>query len=719
MRDRRLRRRLPFLSWAEDYSLSLLKFDFIAGLTVGVVLVPQGVAYAMLAELPPVYGLYGPLAGLMVYALFGTSRHLAVGPFALVSLLVAETVSSVVPPEQTAAYVPAVMLLSLMVGVLHLLMALLRLDIIIAFLSEPVLNGFTSASAVLIASSQLKHLLGLPVPRGTLPTMLGFIAMHLHQVNLVALAFGIGGVLVLDGLKRLNKRFCPSLPLPEQLFALVLAGAIGAQLAPEQVHMVGHVPSGLPTFEPPPLTDLDLVRRLLQPAATVGLFAYILAMSIVRTMAIKYEYSTDANQELVAFGIANIIGSFFSAFPAAGSLSRTSLIASTCGAHCTPLHGMFTAAVVLIVLVALTPAFRTLPYAVLASIVFMSVKSLFDLKTPRALYKLNPPDFWLWLITFTSTLLLGTQSGIVLSIVCSLIALVAASMRPPHSLLGRLPGTHFYCCSHRHPAAKQHEGVAIFRFVSALHFANKDYFHDSVVEAVAEAARLQSIARAVEDGESTGHKQGPTSPGIENGLTTPEAPTGLQVDSKVKELMRKYGTTRENEHGPRTPESEHGTTAPENSSAMGKQAAHDDTPDGERDEEAAEQRIDMYPQVGRIYVLVLDFSSVTSIDSTSLRMLLEVRKELTERSIDMVVCGIEGQMKELLIRAKFFEGTCDKIFADLHTACKAAVALANEQSGSPRPTLSKSDSNPRWQALSTGNLWARQGHSTGLTPTLL
>lgn len=216
---------------------------------------------------------------------------------------------------------------------------------------------------------------------------------------------------------------------------------------------------------------------------------------------------------------------------------------------------------------------------------------------------------------------------------------VAASMRPPHSLLGRLPGTHFYCCSRRHPAAKQHEGVAIFRFVAALHFANKDYFHDSVVEAVAEAARLQSIARAAEDGESTGQKQGPTSPEIEHGLglTTPEAPTGLQDDSKVKELMRKYGTTRENEHGPRTPESEHGTTAPENSSAMGKQAAHDATPDGDRDEEAAVGR-----QVGRIYVLVLDFSSVTSIDSTSLRMLLEVRKELTERSIDMVVCGIEG-----------------------------------------------------------------------------
>ena len=321
--------RIPVLQWAPQYNIELFRRDLVAGLTVGVVLIPQGVAYAMLAELPPVYGLYSSLVGLVVYAMLGTSKHISIGPFALVSLLVAETVSTVVPPEETARYVSAVTLLTLMVGCMHLLMAILKLDLspqphsnrrhpprhpldvaahcptraprylaVVAFLSEPVLSGFTSASAVLIASSQLKHLLGLAVPRGNLPSMIHYIITHLHQVNPYALLLGVGGVVLLDVFKKANKKYCPKLPLPEQLFVLIVAGGIGALLSPEQIALVGHVPSGLPPFQPPPITDLSLVTDLLQPTATVGLFAYILAMSIVRTMALKFEYTTNANQVL-------------------------------------------------------------------------------------------------------------------------------------------------------------------------------------------------------------------------------------------------------------------------------------------------------------------------------------------------------------------------------------------------------------------------------------
>ena len=227
-------RRIPALGWLPKYSMSLLRSDLTAGLTVGVVLIPQGVAYAMLAELQPVYGLYSSLVGLVIYAMLGTSRHISIGPFALVSLLIGETVSTVVSPDQPAEYAAAVTLLSLMVGILQLLMALLRLDIIIAFLSEPVLTGFTSASAILIASSQLKHLLGLSVPRGTLPHMLAYIVTHVHLINPIALALGVGGCVLLDGFKRLNKKWCSKSPLPEQLFVLVVFGAIGALLSPEQ-----------------------------------------------------------------------------------------------------------------------------------------------------------------------------------------------------------------------------------------------------------------------------------------------------------------------------------------------------------------------------------------------------------------------------------------------------------------------------------------------------
>jgi len=253
----------------------------------------------------------------------------------------------------------------------------------------------------------------------------------------------------------------------------------------------------------------------------------------------------------------------------------------------------------------------------------MSVKSLFDMEKPRQLRRLNPPDFWLWAIAFASTLLLGTQQGIVLSIVCSLIALVAASMRPPQRLLGRLPGTQMYGDVLLHPEAKQHTGVAIFSFVAALHFANKDFFHDSLFAAFAEAARLQEKEVAA----------------------APAEEEGVQEEAASPEASTKAG----------------------------------------------------------IRVVVLDFSSVPSMDATALRTLLDVRKELKERDVDLVMCGIDGQLKEILNRAKFFDSTgLDKVFAEVTQAAKAAAELAGGEGGGKKN---------KWAGLSMGNVHARKGLS--------
>ena len=335
------------------YDWDMFKKDLSAGITVGVVVIPQGIAYAMLAELPPVWGLYGALMPLPIYAMLASSKHQSIGPFALVSIVIAETVTPVVAPEDQFGhhrheYSAAVCLMSFMVGVMHLLMAWLKLDIVVvSFLSEPVLSGFTTASAILIAASQLKHVLGLPIPRAQLPQMLLYTYNNIYDANGSAIVFGVMGVLVLDWLKRLNKWLCPNLPIPEQL--LLLTGAIiicyklyddVAEAPPSPEHgwtshwgklqasdshfwpprLVGVVPAGLPSPKVPPLFNLELVGQLLLPSLVVGLFAYILSMSIVRTMAIKYDYATDSNQELVAFGFANLAGAFFSAYPAAGSL---------------------------------------------------------------------------------------------------------------------------------------------------------------------------------------------------------------------------------------------------------------------------------------------------------------------------------------------------------------------------------------------------------------
>lgn len=260
--------------WLPKYTLELLRADVVAGLTVGVVLIPQGVAYAMLAELPPIYGLYASLLPLPVYAMLCSSRHMSIGPFALVSLLVADSVSAVVPPEQTEAYISAVMLLSLMIGLLHILMAALNMGIIIRCISDSVLSGFTSAAAILISTSQLKHLLGIHIPRGSLPPTLLYVFQHLSDVNLAAVGMGAGGVVLLHYSKAWNKKYCPKIPIPEQLILLVLAtfvsGLFALDEAPCALKVVGDVTSGLPAFRPPAFS-LDLVVSMLQPALVVGL----------------------------------------------------------------------------------------------------------------------------------------------------------------------------------------------------------------------------------------------------------------------------------------------------------------------------------------------------------------------------------------------------------------------------------------------------------------
>lgn len=315
---------VPMLHWLPNYTRALLLADLSAGLTVGVVLIPQGMAYAMLAELPAIYGLYSALLPLPVYAAMASSRHMSIGPFALVSLLVADSVSDAGFEPENPDYIAAVMLLSLLIGLTHCLMAAFNLGMLVRFISDSVLAGFTSAAAVLISASQLKHLLGMPIPRGSLPATIHYVLTHLQAsgsasasngtatadgadgagggggadgrtgggagggggVQPAALVTGLLGIAVLVYTKKLNQRFCKKVALPEQLILLVLATAISAlaDLPPEQLPVVGAVPSGLPYPSSAVLGRWSgaMLMRLLQPALVVGLFSFILSMSIVR-----------------------------------------------------------------------------------------------------------------------------------------------------------------------------------------------------------------------------------------------------------------------------------------------------------------------------------------------------------------------------------------------------------------------------------------------------
>ena len=393
---------LPAWSWLHRYNLHLFRQDAGAAFTVAVVLIPQAIAYAALAEMPPEYGLYAALVPLPVFAMLTTSRHVSVGPFALVSLLISETVSSVLDPiTQPHRYRHAVMLLSFMTGLLHLAMASIRLDVIVAFLADSVIEGFTSASAILIATSQLKHLLGMPVARARLPLMIADVLSRLHEVNLRALLLGVGSIALLLSVKQLNKRLCPKIQLPEMLVLLLatvtligastphsalnalLPASVGPTLALwMDVPVVGDLArTGLPPVRLPLKYyivgveesdgelgllhlkgDWHTIKEMVGPALVVGLFSYILTMSIAKSIAIRYAYRVDANAELRALGVANLFGAFFSAFPISGSLSRSALVVASAGTDCTPMHGVLTSVLVLMVILFAMPLVGMMPY---------------------------------------------------------------------------------------------------------------------------------------------------------------------------------------------------------------------------------------------------------------------------------------------------------------------------------------------------------------------
>ena len=462
----------------------MLRNDVYAAFTVGVVLMPQAIAYAALAEMPPEYGLYAALVPLPVHALLTSSRHVSVGPFALVSLLVAETVSAVIPPESLSSvdrrYTHAVMLCTFLAGIIHLFMAALHLEVIVTFLPNSVIEGFTSAAAILsalclpcklcrpakrscpmprsdhmhfhfphaylpfltsfgrapcaaVAASQLKHLLGMPIERMQLPQKLWNVAHRLDEVNLQALALGLGSIGLVVAIRSANRRLCTRVPIPEMLVLLILIEVnMITGYVPLEVPVVGPVESGLP---PPRLplkwvlqNDLPMLTGLLWPACIVGLFSYIITMSIVKSMSLKFGYSVDANAELRALGAANVAGAFFSSMPISGSLSRSAIIVTTAGAECTPMHSVLTSLMVLVVVLYAMPLVSYVPFAVLASIVILAITSLVDLRRPFELYRSSMPNFGLWLVAFCTTLLFGVEWGISVSIVAALLLRVSSRL---------------------------------------------------------------------------------------------------------------------------------------------------------------------------------------------------------------------------------------------------------------------------------------------------
>ena len=481
-----LNRFIPLIDQVTPYDRSTFRNDLVAGLTVGVMLIPQGMAYALIAGMPPIYGLYASLVPIITYALLGTSRQLSVAPVAMMSLLTAAGVGPLAG-DDIERYIILALILAFMVGVIQLAMGLIRFGFLTNFLSHPILAGFTSAAALIIGLSQLKHLLGIEIPRSHhIHEIIIQAVQQIGNVHVITLSIGLLAIIILIGLKKWNRAF------PGALVVVILSTLVvwGASLANDGVKIVGAVPGGLPSFQMPPLSWADM-QALLPTALAISLVGFMESIAVAKVYANKNRYEINPNQELIGLGLANILGSLFQSFPTTGGFSRTAVNAQ--GGAKTQVAALITAAIIGLTLLFLTPLFHNLPNAILAAIVMVAVFGLIDWKEAIHLWKVDRKDFGLMILTFLATLGLGIEQGILVGVIASLIIMVQQSSMPHTAVEGRLPDTASYRNIQRNPEAEIDPGITIFRMDASLYFANTAYFKDKVQTVVRDTQPLQTL----------------------------------------------------------------------------------------------------------------------------------------------------------------------------------------------------------------------------------
>ncbi len=466
-----MRRFFPFLKWLPNYKKQYIPKDLVAGLTVAIILIPQGMAYAMIAGLPPVYGLYASLLPILIYAFLGTSRQLAVGPAAMDSLLVAAGLGALAITG-LENYIAMAIFLCFIVGAIQLLLGLFRMGFLVNFLSKPVISGFTSAAALIIMFSQLKHLLGTDIEKSNQFHQLILNAFaKISETNIYDFAIGASGIVIIILLKKWNKK------IPGILIVVLLAtlGVYFFGLDAQGVKIVGNVPIGLPSFGIPSF-NLQHASQLLPIALTLALVGYLETISIGKAMEEKNDADTiNPNQELVALGTANMVGSFFQSFSVAASFSR-SAINDAAGAK-TPVASVLSVIMVVITLLFLTPLFYYMPNAVLASIIMVSVFGLIDVDYPKRLWKHRKDEFIILNITFLASLFIGITEGVLIGVLFSLLLMVYRTSKPHFAVLGNIKNSDYYKNIDRFgDEVETRDDLLIVRFDAQLYFGNSAYF---------------------------------------------------------------------------------------------------------------------------------------------------------------------------------------------------------------------------------------------------
>ncbi|KGE03533.1 SulP family inorganic anion transporter [Pseudohaliea rubra] len=491
---------LPPLQWLRGYGGATLASDLLAAVIVTIMLIPQSLAYALLAGLPPEMGLYASILPLIAYALFGTSRTLSVGPVAVASLMTATAVGKVAEAG-TADYASAAVAMALMSGLMLAAMGLLRFGALANLLSHPVVSGFITASGIIIALSQLRHILGIEAHGETLLDLGHSLLAHVAAFNSLTLATGMAALLFLFWVRRGLAPLLTRAGLPAATAGMVakagpvliivlttLASYLGGFEA-QDVAVVGTVPSGLPAFSTP-VFDAELWSELAVSALLVSIIGFVESVSVGRTLAAKRRQTIDANQELLALGAANIASGVSSGFPVTGGFSR-SVVNFDAGAE-TQLASVFTAAGIALAALFLTPVLYFLPQATLAATIIVAVTSLIDWGTVRLAWRYSRSDFIAVTATIVVTLALGVELGVLAGIIASIALHLHKTSRPHIAVVGTVPGTEHYRNVERHEVVT-YPGIVSIRVDESLYFVNAAYLESAIYAIVAARPEVQHV----------------------------------------------------------------------------------------------------------------------------------------------------------------------------------------------------------------------------------
>ena len=484
------------------YNKSTLYSDLIAGLSIAVIVIPQGLAYAMIAGLPPIYGLYAALVPQFIHGIMGTSRHPAVGPVALDSLVVAIALGAL-SLSGIGEVVAAAIFLATMVGILQITMGLLQMGVLANYLSRPVISGFTSAAAIIIGLNQVEHLLGLQIESSNqIQKMLLSVAQNFNETHLITVVVGVSAMSLILVTKKYFSKFPSSLLV--SVFGVLLIWSTRWDL--HGVEIVGHIPAGLPNFDLLTVSP-ELVRDMLPFALTLAVIGYVEIISITKELEEQEEkYFLKPNKELMALGTANLVGSFFQSYPVSASFSR-SAVKFQSGAL-TGMTAVFSASIVGLTLLFFTSLFFYLPIAVLAGIIMVAVIRLINIRYAIDLYKTRRDEFFLLLITCLLTLFVGISQGILIGTLLSLLLMVIRTSKPHYAILAKVSGTNYYKNISRFETdANIDDNILILRFDAQLFFGNRDYFRKIVFEEIEKKPNLKGfilVARGITYVDSSG-----------------------------------------------------------------------------------------------------------------------------------------------------------------------------------------------------------------------